>query len=180
MSLRKLRLKAVWLIVVPFFVFARPTPLVVAVGGALAVVGIWIRGWSAGTIHKDTDLTTTGPYAHTRNPLYVGSFFLGAGVALAGGHWIWPVIFLLFYTAVYTRTMAAEARLLTEVFGDRYREYAAHVPGFVPRLTPYRPGHGDDAPGFRWSQYRRNREWEAALGAVAAFTLLLAKAFRAG
>lgn len=179
-SLRRLRLKAVWLIVVPFFVFARPTPALVAVGGALAAVGLWIRGWSAGTIHKDTELTTTGPYAHTRNPLYVGSFVLGLGVALAGGHWIWPVVFLLFYGAVYTRTMAAEARLLTDVFGDRYREYATQVPVFVPRLTPYRAPTGEAASGFLWSQYRRNREWEAALGAAAAFSLLLAKALWTG
>ncbi len=175
MSLRKLRLRAVWLIVVPFFVLATPTPTLLAIGGALAVVGLWIRGWSAGTIHKDEELTVTGPYAFTRNPLYLGSLFIGVGVSLAGGHWIWPAVFLAFYLAVYSRTMAHEAALLTEVFGDRYREYAANVPAFLPRPTPYRAPDPLRAEGFRWSQYRRNREWEAALGAVAAFGLLLAK-----
>lgn len=148
----------------------------VGVGLAIAVLGLLVRGWSAGTIHKDRELTRGGPYAFTRNPLYVGSFFLGVGVTIAGGHWIWPLAFLLFYGVVYTRTMAHEVRLLTEVFGDDYREYAANVPCFLPRFTPWRPGGLGDAGGFRWARYGRNREWEAALGAVAAFGFLLAKA----
>ena len=148
----------------------------VAVGLTIAALGLLIRGWSAGTIHKDRELTRGGPYAFTRNPLYVGSFFVGIGVSIAGGHWLWAVVFLLFYAAVYSRTMAHETRLLGEVFGDDYREYAANVPAFVPRLTPWRPTGSAGAGGFRWKQYARNREWEAALGAVAAFAFLLAKA----
>jgi len=148
----------------------------VGLGLALALLGLVVRGWSAGTIHKDRELTRGGPYAFTRNPLYVGSFFIGIGVSASGGHWIWPVAFLLFYGAVYTRTMAHEARLLTEVFGDAYREYAANVPVFVPRFTPWRPAESESPSGFRWSQYARNREWEAALGATAAFAFLLARA----
>ena len=171
LTLRRLRLKAVWLIVVPFFWFASPTPRLLAMGAALALVGLWIRGWSAGTIHKDQELTTSGPYAFTRNPLYLGSFFIGIGVSMAGGHWVWPVVFVLFYASVYSRTMAEEARHLSGLFPEQYAQYAAHVPGFVPRLTAYGAGHG----GFRWAQYRRNREWEALLGAFAAFGLLGAK-----
>jgi hypothetical protein len=120
------------------------------------------------------------------------SFFIGVGVAIAGGHWIWPVLFLLFYATVYTRTMAGEARHLADLFPGQYAEYAAEVPGFVPRLTPYHPsatgGATAGAPdvashgavsrgGFRWAQYRRNREWEASLGALAAFGFLIAKSW---
>lgn len=172
LTMRKLRLKAVWLIVLPFFWFATPTPRLLFFGAALAVVGLWIRGWSAGTIHKDQELTTSGPYAFTRNPLYLGSFFIGLGVSIAGGHWIWPVIFLAFYATVYSRTMAGEAAHLGRLFPGQYRAYSEGVPAFLPRLTPYGGGGG----GFRWAQYRRNREWEASLGALAAFALLGAKA----
>lgn len=179
--MRKLRLKAVWLLVIPFFWYAQPSPRLLAVGAALTALGLWIRGWSAGTIHKDETLTTSGPYAFTRNPLYVGSFFIGIGVSLAGGHWIWPVLFLAFYLTIYTRTMAGEVRHLSALFPEEYAEYAAHVPGFLPRLTPYRAWAGDaqavHQAGFRWSQYRRNREWEASLGALAAFALLAAKVY---
>jgi protein-S-isoprenylcysteine O-methyltransferase Ste14 len=168
-------MRAAWLLVGPFLVFARPTPALVGVGLALAAVGLWIRGWSAGTIHKDERLTTSGPYAFTRNPLYLGSFLIGLGVSIAGGHWIWPALFVAFFATVYGRTMAREAERLVELFGDEYRAYATAVPGFVPRPLPYRGSAGPQGVRFQWSQYRRHREWEASLGALAAFAFLLAK-----
>lgn len=174
MNMRRLRLRAVWLLVLPFLWLSRPAPDLLAIGGVLAALGLVIRAWAAGTIHKERELTTTGPYAYARNPLYVGSLFLGLGITLAGGHWIWPVVFLLFYVAVYGRTMAGEEALLTELFGDRYRDYAAQVPAVVPRFMPYREGDAAIG-GFTLSQYRRNREWEAGLGAVAGFAFLIGK-----
>lgn len=166
-----MRTKAVWLIVVPFLLLARPTPGLLGVGGALAVVGLLIRGWSAGTIEKGVALATTGPYAFTRNPLYLGSFTIGAGLALSGGHWIWPVAFIVFFGTVYVRTINREAEQLRGLFGSRYAEYARQVPAFVPRLIPYR-GEDGDGSGFRWSRYLRYREWEALVGTAAAFTAL--------
>jgi protein-S-isoprenylcysteine O-methyltransferase Ste14 len=180
MSGRSLRLRAVWLIAVPFFLLAEPTFPLIALGGMLAALGLWIRAWSAGTIHKNERLTTTGPYAFTRNPLYVGSLLIGLGVAAAGGHWIWPAVFIGLYAALYSRTMAREAGRLRELFGNQYREYAANVPGFVPRVTPYRGGAAGSDLGFRWSQYLWNREWEALLGVVATFGFLVAKALWTG
>ena len=175
-SLGKVRLRAVWLIVLPFFWFAEPTPFLLLVGGTLTLVGIGIRAWSAGTIHKNEELTTSGPYAFTRNPLYLGSFLVGVGVSISGGHWIWPAIFVAFYAVVYSRTIAREARHLRGLFPELYADYAAAVPVFLPRSSPYRPAAPHrTATGFRWSQYRRNKEWEAALGALAAFGLLAAK-----
>lgn len=173
-NMRRLRLKAVWLLILPFLWWARPTPMLLAVGGLLGLLGLVVRGWAAGTIHKEKELTTTGPYAHTRNPLYVGSFLLGTGITLAGGHWIWPTLFLAFYAGVYGKTMAGERELLTGIFGDRYRAYAANVPALLPRLTPWREA-GMEGGGFTWAQYRRNREWEAALGAIAGFGFLVGK-----
>lgn len=183
LTMRRLRLKTVWLIVIPFVWFAAPTPESLAYGALLALVGLWIRGWSAGTIHKDEEVTTTGPYAFTRNPLYLGSFFIGLGVALAGGHWAWPVVFLAFYVVIYTKTMRGEVDHLTRLFPDTYGEYAANVPLFVPRLTPWRGGAppvADGVGGFRWAQYGRNKEWEASLGVLAAFGILCAKAVVGG
>lgn len=174
MNMRRLRLRAVWLLVLPFLWLSRPTlPLLVG-GAVLGALGLFIRGWAAGTIHKEKELTTTGPYAHTRNPLYVGTFFLGLGVTLAGGQWWWPTLFLVFYVGVYGTTMAGEVALLTELYGDRFRTYAAHVPPLLPRLTPWREP-GVRGQGFTFSQYRRNREWEALLGALAGFGFLGAK-----
>ncbi len=132
-----------------------------------------MRAWSAGTIHKDERLTMTGPYAYTRNPLYLGSLFIGIGVTLAGGHWVWLTLFLAYFYGVYGKTMREEAAHLGRLFPDMYDEYQASVPAFIPRLTPYRSGGG-----FAWSQYWRNREWEAALGVLAAFLLFAVKVAR--
>ena len=172
--MRRLRLRAVWLLVIPFLWLARPSLGLLMLGGAAAAVGLAVRAWAAGTIHKERELTVTGPYAFTRNPLYLGTFLLGLGVTVAGGHWGWPALFLLFYVLVYGRTMAEEKALLAELFGERYRDYAARVPAVIPRLTPYRP-NGAAGKGFTVAQYRRNREWEAALGALAGFAFLAGK-----
>lgn len=165
----------VWLLVLPLLWFAQPTRGLLMLGALLAAGGLLIRGWAAGTIHKDEDLTTSGPYAYTRNPLYIGSFFIGLGVALAGGHWIWPVLFLALFLGVYGRTMSGERGLLIELFGDCFEHYAENVPALLPRLTPYRSKHPDVAGGFRLRQYKRNNEWEALLGVGAAFAFLATK-----
>ncbi len=137
--------------------------------------GLALRAWAAGSIRKDRELATTGPYAHTQNPLYLGSFILGIGVTVAGGRWIFGVAFLAFFLLVYRATVQREANELEERFGERYRAYRAQVPSVLPRFTAYR-AEGSDAPGgFSGARYLRNREWEAVLGAVAAFAALALK-----
>jgi protein-S-isoprenylcysteine O-methyltransferase Ste14 len=170
------RTKSAWLIVVPYFLLAGPTRSSLAIGALLSLVGLALRAWSAGTIHKGETLTTSGPYAFLRNPLYAGSFLIGAGLAVAGGSWLWLVLFLGFFAALYMPTVATEAARLTEQFGHVYVEYSSQVPAFIPRLTPFRGGgRGETAGGFEWSQYQRHREWEALLGAAAAFGVLFLK-----
>lgn len=173
--MRWLRLRAVWLLILPFLWLARPTPGLLAAGAGLAALGLLIRGWAAGVIHKERKLTVQGPYAFTRNPLYLGSLFLGLGVTVAGGRWYFVVAFLLFFFVVYGRTIRGEAELLEELFGDRYRHYARHVPALRPRPTPYRPEEPRSRASFTLSRYRRNREYEALLGTVAGFAFLAVK-----
>jgi protein-S-isoprenylcysteine O-methyltransferase Ste14 len=174
-TLRWLRLRAVWLLVIPFMWLSRPTPQLLAAGGVLVAVGLAIRTWAAGVIRKERELTTEGPYGHTRNPLYVGSFFLGVGVTLAGGHWAFVALFLVFFALVYGRTIRGEARLLEEAFGDEYRVYARAVPLVVPRLTRYRRVGATGA--FTLERWRKNREYEALVGAVAGLAFLAARMF---
>jgi len=171
---RKLRLRAIWLLIVPFLWLARPTPALMAAGGLLALVGLGARAWAAGHIRKEKELTTTGPYAHTRNPLYVGSFLLGTGVTVAGGRWYFVAAFAAYYFFIYGRTMGKEARLLEELFGEEYRHYAERVPLVRPRLSPYRAPGKEPRP-FALDRWRRNREYEALLGAVAGFAFLAIK-----
>lgn len=168
------RVGAAWLLAVPFLVLARPTPGLLLLGGGLAVLGLVVRGWAAGTIEKGRDLAISGPYAHTRNPMYVGSFVIGLGLSVAGGHWVWPMVFTVFFVAVYLPTMSRERAELAQRFGARFLTYAAEVPSFVPRLSPYRDP-GGTADHFVWSRYLRYREWEALLGVAAVMTVLALK-----
>jgi protein-S-isoprenylcysteine O-methyltransferase Ste14 len=170
-----LRLRAVWFLVLPFFWFARPTPEYWLAGLALALVGLWLRAWAAGVIHKDHELTMTGPYAFTRNPLYLGSLLLGFGMTMAGGRWIFPAISLVFFALIYGRTMKREEAELERLFGERFRAYAAGVPVLLPRLRAYRPSGGVAGRGFSLERYLGYREYEALLGAAAGFAILAVK-----
>ena len=97
MSFRRLRLRSAWLLILPFFYFASPRPGLMAAGVTLSALGLVVRAWAAGTIHKDRVLTTGGPYSYTRNPLYLGSLFLGFGVVVAGAVVWFAALFAGFY-----------------------------------------------------------------------------------
>ena len=179
MSLGTLRLRAIWLLAVPFLLGAHPTIPLLFLGAVLATVGIAIRAWAAGTIEKERELATTGPYAHTRNPLYVGTLLIGTGVTVGGGRWEFALLFGLFFVFVYGRTIRREVDRLAERFGERYAAYARQVPLFVPRAVPYRaipvPGQMSAHEGFTLERWRKNREYEALLGVVAGFLFLAVK-----
>lgn len=176
LDLRRLRLRAVWLLIIPFYVYASPSTILLAWGAGVSTAGLALRAWAAGSIQKDRELATTGPYAHTRNPLYMGSFLLGAGVTVAGGQWVFGVAFLVFFVLVYRATVLHEVSELEARFGERYRVYKAQVPSVLPRLTAYEGEPSDSPPvAFSKARYMRNREWEAVLGAAAVFGLLALK-----
>ncbi len=155
-----------------FLVFARPESISLGIGGAIAVVGILIRAWASGHIRKNQNLAVSGPYAYTRNPLYLGSFILGLGFTIASGVWWLGFIFIALFLGIYLPVMRVEARDLTELFGADYEEYAGKVPLFFPRITAYKTS---DAK-FDMNLYLRYREYRAALGLIFAWFVLLVKA----
>jgi protein-S-isoprenylcysteine O-methyltransferase Ste14 len=169
-----IRLRGVWLALPLLLVLAHPTVRLLVVGGGVSLLGLAIRAWAGGTLRKDLVLTTTGPYAYSRNPLYIGTLFIGLGLCVAGALPYFALAIVLFFGLFYGHTMRREARELEQRFGDVYRDYAAHVPLLRPRLMPYRPTVPQSEP-FRWSRYRINKEWEAALGVVFLYALLVAK-----
>ena len=160
---------------VPFLVFARPVPASLWTGALITLLGLVLRGWSAGTIRKAETLTTTGPYAYTRNPLYLGSFLIGVGLSIAGDNFMWLALFLTYFIATHAVAISRERAELTKLFDQRYLEYQDQVPVFLPRLTPHRTHFLDDDSSFEWARYLRNREWEALLGATAALAVLSMK-----
>ena len=147
---------------------ARPTPRSIVIGGLVGLIGLAIRAYAAGYLHKQEVLTVTGPYACTRNPLYFGSSILTVGAALAM-HSLWAGALLLVYFAlVYSLVMRREEMELRKQHGATFDAYAASVPLFFPRLTVSRNSSASSA-GFSWKQYQKNHEYQAAIG----FVLLL-------
>ena len=159
---KKLRLPLGFLLGILYLIFARPTPLALIVGGAIALVGVLIRAWASGHITKNEKLATTGPYAHTRNPLYFGSFLIAAGFAVAA-HWSLLLLVIGFWVLIYAPTMERERANIRERFPDAYDEYSRNVPGFVPRPTPWRPAEAVADGGFSGALYMKHGEWKAGV-----------------
>lgn len=159
-----------------FLFFARPTWLTLAAGGIIALLGLALRAWSAGHIRKNQQLAIAGPYAWTRNPLYLGSFILGLGFTVASNQPVLVLLFAALFLGIYLSVMRVEARTLAELFGEDYSKYAAVVPLFFPRLTPLRLRTQDEnVSKFDGSLYIRYREYQATLGALGAWGILAAK-----
>jgi protein-S-isoprenylcysteine O-methyltransferase Ste14 len=163
---KRLRLPLGFFFGITYLVFARPTPLTLAVGGAIALSGVVVRAWASGHISKNERLATTGPYAHTRNPLYFGSFLIAAGFAIAA-HWGLLLLVVAFFALVYAPTMERERANIAGRFPAAYETYAANVPSFVPRPTAWRgdPTNGTELGngGFSFDLYMKHGEWKAGL-----------------
>lgn len=159
-----------------FLVFARPRPSTLAVGGGIALIGLSLRAWAAGHIRKNAELATSGPYAHTRNPLYLGSFLLGVGFTIAAARPLLGLLFAVLFLGIYLPVMRVEAADLAKLFGEDYTLYARAVPLFIPRLRPFRNEKTRETR-FDGGLYLRYREYQAALGLLIAWGLLALKAF---
>ena len=159
-----------------FIVLARPTPRALLIGAGVSLIGLGIRAWAAGHIRKNAELATSGPYAFTRNPLYLGSFFLGLGFTIASGRWELALLFAVLFVGIYFPVMRVEASTMAELFGPQYNPYKKAVPLFFPRLTPFRQSD-TSLIRFDLSLYLRYREYRAALGLAFAWVLLLAKSY---
>lgn len=155
-----------------YLVLARPTPRWLAIGAAIGVVGLAIRAWAAGHLRKHEALATGGPYAFTRNPLYLGSVILAAGLVVAGAS-IWAVLIVAAYLILfYPAVMRREESELRMHYGASFDRYAADVPLFWPAFRRFRAGNSER---FSRVLYRKNREYQAAIGFAIGIALLWAK-----
>lgn len=158
-----------------FIVLAKPWRTTLLVGGIVSLVGLGLRAWAAGHIRKNAALATSGPYAFTRNPLYLGSFLLGLGFTIAAARWELALVFVALFLGIYLPVMRVEASTLARLFGESYQHYAREVPLYVPRLTPYRAREG--ASKFDARLYIRYREYRASLGLLVAWGVLVLKSY---
>jgi Phospholipid methyltransferase len=168
------RVRAGYPVAVVYLVLADPRPRWILIGAVVAAVGLLIRGASSGHLRKDRKLATSGPYAYTRNPLYLGSAFLAAGFAIAGRSWWAGLLVVAYFGIFYYAVMRNEEQDLDRRFGAAFEAYAARVPLFFPWLANASASlsGSEDEPRFSWEQYRRNREYKALIGAIAGVGVL--------
>jgi protein-S-isoprenylcysteine O-methyltransferase Ste14 len=154
-----------------FLWLSKPTWVSLAVGLPISLLGLALRAWAAGHLEKNSTLAESGPYARIRNPLYVGTLTVAAGLVVASRRWELSLLFAALFLLVYLPVVELEEQHLRNLF-PAFDAYCRRVPQLFPRLTRVSPG----AQPFRWWLYKKNREYEAAAGFLVAVAILVFKA----
>ena len=158
---------------------ADPRPITFWVGACLVLLAWMLRMWAFGYLDKNALMVTTGPYAHTRNPAYLGSLIALVGISLASGNMdslrgqlVWGfAIFLMvcFFGFYFPRKMKREYPRLRKLFGEQLEEHAVNVPNFWPRITSWRSGQ---ERSFSFSLLKENHELSWGVAFVIALTAI--------
>jgi len=167
---RRIRVPLGFIFAIVYLWLARPTKVSVIMGALLMIPGLVFRGLASGHVQKDKQLTTSGPYAYTRNPLYLGSLMLATGFAIAARSWWIVAIMLVMFAAIYIPVIAGEERYLRQTFPN-YADYALHVPRMLPRFSRY----GIQQSAYSSARYWKHREYEASIGCVVVLAVLVVK-----
>jgi protein-S-isoprenylcysteine O-methyltransferase Ste14 len=171
---RRIRVPLGFIFAVLYFWLARPTWRSMALGAILVVPGLLIRALASGHVHKNEALATSGPYAYTRNPLYLGSLLMGLGFAVAARSWWVGLALVVMFLAIYLPVIRHEEAFLRRTF-PQFEEYAKRVPRMLPRLIPRPSSEREHPAGFSLDLYLKHREYNASLGAVAMVAALAMK-----
>jgi protein-S-isoprenylcysteine O-methyltransferase Ste14 len=173
---RRIRVPLGFVVAVLFVWLSRPTWASLAAGAAVSLVGIWIRALAAGHVRKNAELTTTGPYAYTRNPLYLGSIVIALGFAIAARAWVAPAFWIaialvVMFTAIYVPVIRSEEAFLRETFAG-FNDYCNRVPRLLPRFTS---AYLEQRTEWSAAQYQKHREYNALIGSLLLWGVLVAK-----
>lgn len=167
----RLRVPSGFLIVAAFAWFSHPSARSLAVGLPVSLLGIAVRAWAAGCLSKNQQLATGGPYAYTRNPLYIGTLLVAAGLAIAALSIGLGILFAAVFLLVYLPVIQLEEQHLRRLFPD-YDGYAARVPALWPKIWPLPQKNPNP---FRAALYLKNQEYQAGVGFAAGTLFLLWK-----
>jgi len=165
----KLRVPSGFVLVAAFAWFSHPSVASLIYGIPVSLAGLALRAWAAGHLAKNRQLTTSGPYRYVRNPLYIGTLTVAAGLVIASRSPILGIVFALVFFLVYLPVIQLEEQHLRVLFPE-FEEYSKRVPPLFPNLL----GLQNPAP-FRAALYIKNREYEALLGFLAGAVLLVCK-----
>jgi protein-S-isoprenylcysteine O-methyltransferase Ste14 len=168
----RVRVPSGFLLLVAFVWLSNPSWLSMLAGLPISVLGLWLRAWATGHLIKDRQLARTGPYAYIRNPLYLGTLIVAAGIVIAARDLPLGIIFLIIFALIYLPVIELEEQHLRDIF-PAYAAYAAQV----NRLFPVSKWKGVQIP-FSWQLYFRNEEYKALLGFLLATACLVWKCWR--
>lgn len=167
----KTRIGLAWVFAIWLVLSAKTYPN--ALGVLICLFGAWIRFWGSGFLRKDSKPAVGGPYAHTRNPLYLGTYLMGIGCAIAISNWIFALTLSIVYALVYQSIIQDEEDKLKGILGKPYLRYLELVPRFFPRLIPaqrtqLQEVNSEEAHfSFSWELAMRNKAYEAFAAAAA-------------
>jgi len=153
---------------------AHPTWTTLAAGCVFIFAGLMVRAAAAGHIRKNAQLATSGPYAYTRNPLYMGSILIAIGFIVAARNWWIAIATAIMFVMIYLPVIRVEEAYLRSAFSE-YPEYAAHVPRLWFRVIPYRSSADTGAPVFSRELYMGHREYNAVIGSLLMLGALILK-----
>ena len=170
---RRIRVPLGFVFAVLYFWLARPTWRFIAFGTILILPGLVIRALASGHVRKNEALATSGPYAYTRNPLYLGSLLIGVGFAVAARSWWVGVALVVMFFAIYVPVIRDEEAFLRRTFPE-FEEYARRVPRMFPHLAT-QSGSKDDPAKFSMDLYRKHREYNALIGSALLVCALILK-----
>jgi protein-S-isoprenylcysteine O-methyltransferase Ste14 len=168
----RLRVPGGFLLVAAFAWYSHPSARSLWIGIPVAVLGLALRGWAAGHLAKNQSLATGGPYAYTRNPLYLGTLLVAAGLAAASRSPGLAALFAAVFLLIYLPVIEQEEQHLRKIFPG-YAEYATEVPALWPRV-PSKIVAGSPNR-FRIQLYLRNQEYQASAGFIAGLLFLVWK-----
>ena len=173
---RRIRVPLGFALAVLYFWLARPSIRLIGLGLILIVPGLIIRAMASGHVRKNETLATTGPYAYTRNPLYLGSLLIALGFAVAARSWWMVVAIVVMFLTIYLPVIRSEEAYLRSTFPE-FDEYAMNVPRMLPRIRPWHPSSGtlQNDGKFSLDLYLKHREYNALLGTFSLLAGLLAK-----
>ena len=171
---RRIRVPLGFVFAAAYLWLARPTTASLVWSLFLVAPGVWLRSYASGYVRKNAELATSGPYAHTRNPLYLGSMLIAFG--FAGAARSVPVLAALavLFVVIYLPVIRSEEQYLRQHFAG-FQAYAARVPRLFPRLLPA-PGAAS-AGGFSRALYLQHREYNSLMGAAAIYAALCLRLF---
>ena len=170
---QRIRVPLGFVVAAAFLWLASPSWVSMAESLLLVLPGLWLRAYASGYVRKNAELTTTGPYAHTRNPLYLGSMLIAFGFAGASGSWIIAIALAILFAVIYIPTIQSEEAYLRAHFAG-FEEYARVVPRLLPRITAARTveAGAEERGHFSADLYRQHREYNSLMGAAAIYLAL--------